>query len=336
MLISIDVNSDNLYIAEGAYSSGVVKIEKAGQAKLPPATVEDGIIKNHAAFAMTVEKLLAAKGIKPGPAVMAFNSGAMLSRRLELPDSKPRELAQMIKNEMVQMVNSTSDFVYEYSVINDTDSAKTKKINLWAYAIPKDIVDEYASIFKNQKLKPVALDAHPNSVEKLFINSAINGKNVDGSSTLFIQIEEDCVEIHLFSNNQRAFSRLSPISAAELKSIFGNYGIYSGASDFWDHFDIGSDQIRNDQILNDAVHQYINHLAEELQKMVQFQLRRDASNPVTGVYIYGSLAAAKGLDLGLSSALGINTEAIATISKVNAGNMKIVKYINAIGSLIRL
>lgn len=336
MLLSIDVCADSLSLAAGSFSGNIVNLEAAASVTLPPATVENGYIRNHAAFAMTVGKLLAARGLRPGPAIMTFTSDALLSRRLELPASKPRDIARMVKNEMIQTVNTAGEYVYEYTVIGARPGADKGKVIVWAYAAPREMVDGYAEAFKSQKLRPVALDAHQNSVEKLFTGSEVNGRP-QTPAVIFADMEDDGLETHLFSDGRRVFSRLAPVTSSELRSVLGSSGAYSSAAgDFWDGLELGSDLIRGDQILNEAVHQYVNAVSDELRKMAQFQLRRDSTRPVTSVYIYGGMAQAEGFDQALSSALGIDTETVVSVSKVKNDKIKLAKYINAVGALIRL
>ena len=334
MILSIDVGSDSFFAAEGSYAGGTVDVIKTAEMKFPAGTVEDGAIKNHAAFIMSLNKMLVSKSFKTSAAAFTFNSNAILSRRLELPASKPKDMLKMVKNEMLQIVNETNEYIFEYSVVSD-NSMNTNIKSVWAYAIPKEIVDEYYSIFRNVKLKPVALDTHPNSIEKLFLNSVVNGIPIGVASVLFVNIEEEYMEIHLFSDGQRAFSRITPISSSELKTLISKEGQSSSGSVF-DSLDITAEKFANDNILSDASRQYINGLADELQKMIQFQLRRDAVKPVTTVYIYGGMACIRGLAAGIGAALGISTENVETVSKIRSQDFILVKYINAIGALIRL
>ncbi|HEX3026619.1 MAG TPA: pilus assembly protein PilM [Clostridia bacterium] len=336
MLLSIDVGSVSLYAVQGSCSAGAVSIDRAGEIALPEVTIEDGMIKNHASFIMTVNKLLTLCRFTARNTVFTITSSSVLSRRLELPASTPRELNMMVNNEMIQVVNDSSDFVYEYSIIGPEHASKQKTIPVWAYALPRDCVDQYYSVFNGIRLKPKALDIHPNSAEKLFVNSSVNGNEIGQKSILFADIRQNDVEIHLISDGQRAFSRTSPVSSSTFEAILNNSGLVPENVSMFDSLDITSDKFRGNSILNDAAHQYINQICEELQKMVQFQLRRNSTNPVAGVYIYGNMSGIRGLTEGMSSLLGIHVEKVEAVSKVKAGNLEIAKYINAIGALIRL
>lgn len=333
MLYSIDVGSGSLFSAEGSYSSGMVTVSKTMETKLSAETVEDGNIKNRASFCMSLSKLLPS-GSKACPTVFTINSNAILSRHLELPSSKPSELYRMMRNEMLQTTGDANEFVYEYSAGSGAAS-QANLTGLWAYAMPKDMVDEYYTLGKSVHIKPVALDIHPNSVEKLFLGALVNARPIARDSVLFADVGEDLAEIHLFSDGQRAFSRISPLSVSDFKIVLGNAG-YGGTGDIFDTLDVTSEQFRSDGILNNVFRQYIGRLADELQKMVQFQLRRDSANPVTAVYIYGAMACVTGLADALGAALGIHVENVESISKVRTQNLRLYKHINAIGALIRL
>lgn len=333
MLLSIDVNDKGFLAVEGTYSGGIVSISKTGEIKLPLDTITDGKITNHASFIMSMEKFLASASFSANSILFTFNSSHILSRKLDLPASNPRDMSKMVKNELLQMVNETSEYIYEYSLVKDSPASTNVK-SVWAYAVPKDLVDEYYAIHRAVRLKLAALDVHPNSVEKLFINSTVNGNQIGEKSTLFIDLEDETMEIHLFSDGQRAFSRMLPFSSSEFKMLLRNADAEKGEA--FEQLDITSGSFTGDSILVDALHQYVNRISAEIQKMMQFQLRRNSVNPVANVYIYGSIACVKGLAESIGSVLEIPAESVESVSKIKSPAIPIAKYINAIGALIRL
>lgn len=360
MLITIDVSGDMIYIAEGSVNSNVVNIHKCDEAKLPEGTIEDGEIKNHAALASTITKLLNAHNYKASSAVATFTSGAVISRKLSLPPGKPSEIKAMVRNQMSQSVGEPGDYVYEYTFVTPSQ-AKDAPSDVWVYAVERSFVEKYYAIFKSIRLRPAALDIHPNCVEKLLFGSKINGDALEGRSTLFVDIERDYTEIHLFTEYERGFSRISPISAAEFLRAADNlgYGKYdendvsliekrlfalspAGAMSgsempVYDTPDASAGELTKDPMFSQAAHAYISELADELLKMVQFQMMRNSSMPVSYVYIYGSFSNINGLTADLSQLLSCPVEKIESISKINADeNVTISKYINAVGALIRL
>jgi type IV pilus assembly protein PilM len=335
MLLSIDVGSSNIYFVEGAYKQGIIEIVNTAEAQLLPGTVVDGSIKNYASIIMLVNKILNRSGFKSLSSVITFNSSSLLSRRLELPMSKPRELAAMVKNEMIQMANYSSEIAVEYSIIKE-GLQKNPSVFVWAYAINKDLVDEYYTLYRNFRLKPLALDVHPNSVEKLFTNAMINGSDLKDKSVLFGDIGASTIEIHLFSDNERAFSRITPLLASEFELMLSNMG-YKKTDSALETLDITPSKLKEDSNLADIVGQYFNRMADEFQKMIQFQLRRDSLHPVTEIYLYGGMSGIKGIAEYVSSLLGINVQVISSVSKIKCSpKVNIAKYINAIGSLIRV
>jgi type IV pilus assembly protein PilM len=335
MLLSIDVGSSNIYFVEGTYKSGIVEIQNTAVAKLLPSTVVDGSIKNYASMVMLINKLFQEKNLTATSSVITFNSSSVLSRRLELPAAKPRELAAMVKNEMMQMSNESGEIVVEYSIIKEILPNKPT-VNLWAYAINKDLVEEYFTLYKNLRLKPVALDIHPNSVEKLFTNSQVNGNDIKDKSVLFGDIGASNIEIHLFSDNERAFSRITPLKASEFEALLDNMG-YKKSDNSLETLDISAESLKEDNKLADLIGYYFNRMADEFQKMIQFQLRRDSLHPVTTVYLFGGMSGIKGIAEYVTSLIGIDVQVIKSVSKIKCSpELNIANYINAIGSIIRI
>ena len=335
MLLSIDVGTDSIYLCEGACRGGFVEIYKAAEAKLPAGTIVDGFLKNQSSLIAAVNKLLEAGRFKSSCAAVTFNSTAALSRILELPPSKPKQLAQMVRNEMMQVVSDSGDIAVEYSKIQET-ADKNAPVRLWAYSVPKEYVDEYYAMFKNMRLKPAALDIHPNSVEKLLANCRINGDDIGKKSVLLGDIGASGVEVHLFSRGERVFSRISPVSALDFEAVLKNMGYQKDKSPM-ESLDISPASLKKDAMLSDLVPQYFSRLADEFQKMIQFQLRRDSLIPVTNIYLYGGISQVKGISEYFSALLGMDVQVIQSVSRVKcAETVKIAKYLNAAGALIRL
>lgn len=359
MLIAIDISGDMLYVAEGGVNSNAVVVGKCNEAKLPEGTVDDGAVKNHAALVSSVTRLLSGYNYRSSSAVATFTSSSVISRRLSLPPGKPFEIKAMVKNQMSQSVGDPAEFVFEYAYATAAQP-KDAPADVWVYAVERSLVDSYYAVFKSLKLRPVALDIHANCVEKLLFGAKVNGADLEGRSTLFVDIERDYAEIHLFSGYERGFSRISPVSAADFIRIAASRGYGMPEDDLkvienrlfalspagpanrmalvsYDALDVSSGTLSNDPVLAESARTYITELSDELMKMVQFQMMRNSSMPVSHVYIYGSFSDVKGLAAGVSQALSCPVEKIESISKIKSDkNVNISKYINAVGALIRL
>lgn len=365
-LISIDISGDVVYITEGTATPTAIEAHKCDEARLPEGTIQDGDIKNHASLVMTITKLLNSHSYKSTSAVITFTSEALISRKLSLPPGKPSETSAMVRSQMMQAVSDAGDYVFEYSYASPVQQ-KNKACDVWAYGLDKAIVEKYYDVLKSIHLRPVALDIHANCIEKLIYGNRINNAVVTGRSTLFVDIERNYIEIHLFNGYERAFSRVSPVSASEFLLVASNLGYGRPAvnqsvlarrllllspdggkkenvtSMNYNTIDISPEFLEKDTILAEAAQKYTSHVADELMKMVQFQMMRNSSMPVGCVYIYGGFSVVKGLDQQLSQLLNCQVEVIRSLSKVKIDtgarllpNANIEKYINAIGALIRL
>lgn len=339
MILSIDIGSRYLYAAEASVVSGVIHAAKLTEITLADGVVDDGAVQNFAAAAASARKMLSAANIAAGRAVVTVNSSRILSRRLQLPPAKPAELGKMVKNEMLQAVSDDAEFVYEYSVLRGPQGqkgtlAQRAPLQLWAYAMPTELVEGYGALMRGLHLKPVALDLHTNCLEKLLAGAQINGSDVGGQSTVLLDLEEGATEIHLFSERERAFSRTAPIGLTDLRMMLDG-GEVADIPRAPEKIDLASPAVRENRMVGDVLHDYIGKLADEVQKMVQFQLRRNAGNPVACVYLYGSLALMAGLDGAIRSMTGLRTERIETVSKVRSA-VPVTKHINALGAFIRL
>lgn len=359
MLISIDVSGEMLYLVEGNAGANSVSVHKCSEARLPEGTIENGVIKNHAGLVSAITKLINTHNYRSPSAVATFTSSSVILRKISVPPGKPNEIASMVRNQMAQAFGESADYVFEYTFASAAPP-KDKVCDVWVYAVEKDTVDKFYSIFKSLKLRPVALDIHSNCVEKLLFGSRVNGVSLEGRSTLFVDIERDYIEVHLFSGYERGFSRIAPVSAKEFLRVASSrgYGMHDDNMSLierrlfalspsgtinrmsmisYDALDVTADTLAKDSVLAEAANTYIGEISDELVKMVQFQMMRDSSMPVSCIYIYGSFSEVRGLAGSLSQALSCPVERISSVSKVNAGrSVHVGKYINALGALIRI
>lgn len=358
MLIAIDVNGDSVYIAEGSATPGSVEVNNCYEIVLPEGTVEDGVIKNQSALKAKISRLMSAHSFKVMSAVATFISSGAISKRLTLPPGKRSEIAGMVRNQMSQAVGDPSEYLFDYTYITPPQS-KTAPVEVWAYAVERETVESFHSMFRSARLRPSALDIHPNSIQKLLRDACVNESKLKGRSTLFAEIERDYIEIHLFNGDERAFSRIAPVSASEFLMIADSlgYGRQNDVSNMETEFDNGAENsikqsaegisyglldvtpqmLERDTILAEAVRQYTGRIADELQKMIQFQLMRDSTMPVSCVYLYGGLAGIKGIDMCIAQNITCPAEVVKSISKVKINdNRMLYKYLNAMGALIRL
>lgn len=334
MLLAIDVGNSGIYACEGSCRAGIVELNKTAETQLPPLTVSDGMIRNQVSMAMALNKMLGLNDFRSKYSAVTFNSSRVLSRKLELPMSRPKELRKMVYHEMMQVVSESGEVAVEYSMVRE-QPVVNGRVGMWAYAMPKDIIDDYYSLYKSIRLKPIALDIHQNSIEKLFTDAEINGAAIGGHSVLFGDIGSSSMEIHLFSEGNRVFSRISPFSSPELEGLLNEMGYKRGS--LLQTIDVSPSNLKENPRLADAAGRYFGRIADEFQKMIQFQLRRDSLNPVTEVYLYGEMSLIKSAADFLSSLLNINVRLIESVSKLKCPkNINITKFLNAAGALIRL
>ena len=89
-------------------------------------------------------------------------------RDIELPFSNKKDLSSLIKFEVEEYLPiSLEDYFIEYKLIDKYKIDETDKVMILLAALPKVIVNGYFKLLKELNLKPLALDIHPNSINKL-------------------------------------------------------------------------------------------------------------------------------------------------------------------------
>src|ERR1035437_6313982 len=191
--IAVDAASSSLRLVLGIYNkkSGIVQIEKSSIIQLEPETIADGIIADQFGVIMAMKNMLAKLDITSRRAIFTIEGNYLHTRDLELPAVKADQLRDMVHYEVLGQSNTNRDMIVEYIIYGTTIDEETKqtKYKVRATAIPKDNVVEIRDLMKNCSLTPVALDANPNAIRKLFRTGMVNGHvNLESNTILLIEL----------------------------------------------------------------------------------------------------------------------------------------------------
>lgn len=331
MILAIDISQKSVYIALGKMRKGVLELSRASQITIQNGVIVDGVIKDKLALIQAISEYIRAMDIKVSKAAVTITSKVMLTGEFTLPITTQNELTLMVKNEMLQLINNSTQYVIDYVAIEQTGT--TAKIA--AYAIPTDIVEDIKSILKELKLIPVKLDVHSNCVKRLFSGAKVNDFGVEASPVIFAEIGPVSISSHLFINGKGVIFRTAAANIQELERSLVHLGRFAAGGSHINELDFTPANLENDILLLDSSKRYLAALTEELQRIINYQLSQDSSNPVARIYIYGEVSQIKGISDYLSAILGISVESISAVDRINSPEeLPIAIAINCAGALI--
>ena len=360
--IAVDAASSNLRLVLGLYNkkSGLVQIEKASIIQLEPETVADGVIADQFGVIMAMKNTLAKLDIVSRRAIFSIEGSYLHTRDLELPAVKADQLRDMVRYEILGQSNTNRDMIVEYIIYGSTVDEETKqtKYKVRATAIPKDTAVKIRDLMKNCSLTPIALDANPNAIRKLFRTGMVNGHvNLESNTILLIELSNKTTNVTVLDKGFPVLSRRLQFGhnsihqvAETVKKIQNNSSDKSSIltrrlqvvkgeplkpleiSDI----DVWNETVKEEPSLYSAVSSYFKSLTEAVSRTAQFSISKYGLDSISTCFIYGSGAAYRKMDKELSRQLGTQVEVLTSLSTVVAPkDFVLAEYVNACGALIR-
>lgn len=371
MPVAIDVGSRNLHLVEGGYRNGVVTILRTGTEALPTASVTDGIIRDTAGFEMALKSALARHGLSRGGVILTVNSNQVFQKEFEIPKAKPKAMADIVRFEVMQSIGINRDMSVTYTILPDVPGQDPAKVRVRAAAFQADAVQAYYKALKTLGLRPVAMDIHSNALAKLFRDAVVNGRPMAGRTVLLADIGGSTTSVYILANGEIIYTRIIPSGGMELERYVlaynnqqleqgGPVGMAPGQSALedmpgtpprkaaapeaaprepltLDALDLSLESLKANPLLADAIRPLFSSLADNIQRIVQFQKARMDGFKIETVYLAGGIGRLKGAAATLAGVLDLPTETIVTHSRIQPGAAPLSPaLINAAAALIRL
>jgi len=364
-LLSIDVGTAHISVVEGTAHKNAVEIAQAIVVEMPKSGESD--VKSAAVGPSDVIRgLLLNFGFKTKKAVVTVNINNMLIRDFTVPDAPPKQLAGMVRNEMVQNYSAAAIDVINFikrpftatdfedrradSGSSDESDAKGDKkspresfTGIRAVTVKRDVIDTYHRMLKSLKLVPVAMDFHANAVEKLISGGvSVNNTSLGGKNYLLVDFGSTGTIIHAVADNRVFFSRYIPLGTSDLDNIVAEReftGIDQAKEFRLNKLNLLDEEDKFNASMQ-AARTLLYQWSDEIQKIMKFFLARRNIKSIDQIFLYGAGSLIKGLPDYVSASIGVETSTVKSISSVSFKNSadaeKLYNCVNAAGAVIRL
>jgi Tfp pilus assembly PilM family ATPase len=266
----------------------------------------------------------------------------------------------MVRYEVLGQSNTNRDMIVEYIIYGSTIDEETKqtKYKVRATAIPKEIAVDLRDLMKNCSLTPVALDANPNAIRKLFRTGMVNGHvNLESNTILLIELSSKTTNVTVLDKGFPVLSRRLQFGHSNIRQVAETVKkIQNNSSDKSSiltrrlqvvkgeplkpleisDIDVWNETVKEEPSLYSAVSAYFKSLTEAVSRTAQFSISKYGLDSISTCFIYGSGAAYRKMDKELSRQLGTQVEVLTSLSTVVAHkDFVLAEYTNACGALIR-
>lgn len=345
-VLSLDIGHRYMHIAEGKTSKKQIDISKYAIVDTPESSIKDGAIIDSLALRSAIESALKNNHFKSDRVVLSIKSPQIIVRDFVLPMVKPEEYRSMVQLEMEQFVpNLATDYVLGFVFQQKPTNIPNDTIPVKAYAMPKRLIADYSEVLKGAGLKPLVIDAHSNTAEKLarkvFYPNGYEKSNNNWRSAVLVDFGYEYTDLNIIREGKSVFNRSISTGCGVLWSEIArnnNFPIKQAEAIVASDTDLRT--VNSDKV-QEAVRAYVTKLIGEIQTNLQFYIGRNQENKPDVIYIYGGFSRLKGLPELMSSILNVSVMHLEDISIIGTKianqekPMDYIQFINVLGAFIR-
>lgn len=340
-LLSIDIGKKNIHIVEGSFQKGNLQIDKVASFKVSDGTFNGETVNNKGLLSENISNSIQNAGFDTKEAIVTFDAYGAVIRDIVLPIAKPKEIAEMIKTEMIETYHILPTDVIQFkSIEKEKNEPGNQLMNYRAAAIDVETVEAYHNILLEAKLKPIVMDININTIDKLISGEfTINDKIINGNATMLIDFGATLTTIYIVAKDKSIFYRHLDAGSGDIERIISEEtfstedDIRKMKEDGFNFF--GKDE--SSQKYFTILRPFIYNLTDEIRKIIGFYTSRSNISNIDQIFLFGGGSSLAGLAEHFENNFGVPTEQIINISKVKFKDSAtpIALYMNAIGALIR-
>lgn len=202
-LIGLDIGSHAIKICQIDQTSRNFLLEHYGQANLPPAAIEDGLIKDHQAVADTLSRLIHNLGIQGDEAVLALAGYSVIVKKITLPILSEKELAQTIHLEAEQHLPfDVREVNLDFHILGPLkDEPDTMAVLL--VAGKKDVLESYLKVTRLAGVEVRVVDIVAFALE----NAYEGNYPLSAAPRAVIDLGSDLITVNVFNASGPLFTR---------------------------------------------------------------------------------------------------------------------------------
>lgn len=202
-----------IQILQGTYKSDTVKIEKFRNIPIEQGALINGIITNEESLKYSLESGMIEEGIPFKSATLIIDSSLIITKNIEVPKLKERELKTLAKSEFEDTAGNYEELVIDYTKVPGKNGE-----DLFACAVEKRVLEPYISLFKSLKIKINRIDIGLNTI----IRYVTKTPDYHGMTFALNLIDGNNLLSLLFENGIYTFSTRSRLMAERGTTAFAN------------------------------------------------------------------------------------------------------------------
>src|ERR1700677_3796215 len=284
-LVGVDIGASAIKVVQLKESRKKLQVIRWGFAELPAQTIIDGHVMNAGAVTEALGRIFQDNKIQQRDVAIGVYGQSVIVRKITVPMMTPGELDEQIHWEAEQHIPFDIKLMsVDYEVLRRRPEAG--QMDLLLVAAKKDEINDYASILREAKLRPVVVDINAFTIQNIFETQL--GLPEDGTIGL-LNVGAAVSSLNIVSRGISAFTReITNAGNAITEEIRKQCNVsYEQA----EAYKCGGGPT---QIIPQEVHQIITQacdtLAGEIQRAVDFYLATSGETEISRIYVSGGSA----------------------------------------------
>src|ERR1700722_4118516 len=284
-LVGVDVGASSIKVVQLKGARKGVSVARYGYAELPPQTIIDGHVMSAGHVTEALLKIFQDNKIQSKDVAVGVYGQSVIVRKITVPMMTNEELDEQISWEAEQHIPFDIKVMsVDYEVLRRRPEAG--QMDLLLVAAKKDEINDYASILREAKLRPVVVDINAFTIQNIFEQQY--GLPPDGTIAL-LNVGAAVSSLNIVSRGVSAFTReITNAGAAITEEIRKQCNVsYEQA----EAYKCGGGPT---QIVPQEVHQIITSacdaLAGEIQRSLDFYLATSGESEIAHIYVSGGSA----------------------------------------------
>src|SRR5665213_2454687 len=166
-LVGVDIGASAIKVVQLKESKKRLSVIRYGYATLPPQTIVDGHVMSAGVITEALLKIFTHQKISQKDVAIGVYGQSVIVRKITVPMMTPAELDEQISWEAEQHIPFDIKLMsIDYEVLRRRPDAG--QMDLLLVAAKKDEINDYASIVREAKLRPLIVDINAFTIQNIF------------------------------------------------------------------------------------------------------------------------------------------------------------------------
>ncbi|HYE84217.1 MAG TPA: pilus assembly protein PilM [Clostridia bacterium] len=304
--LHIELENDTVRYIYGSIAGGKINIRNWGMKHLMPGCFVNGKVADEAEFTRALTELKKEIGKIRGSVHLTVNDGSFITRPVELPVMKDKDIEKHLSMEAEQYLPiNSSDFQMSFRTIGRNTKDEEPGNSVMVSAGPRESISNILKCFDSCKLNVKLMDVYPNNICRLLRQPEENDYAV-------VDMRRNNVNITIFEDRKFYMHSYLPVN---FEALFDEYIKDNGIikDEFLQEYFYGSYSfvyINQDETeMEEKLRENLSGTLRQITRYLDYFNSRHFGKTVDNVYIIGE----NGMLKGLKDVLGVSFNTKVTI-----------------------